>query len=113
MVEVRLPAWRVHDTGLVTAPGRFRRLGGAVRHHRGQGEPWPEQVEVVLEAEDLVVRTPAGTVVGTWPRAHVRVQRLAAGPPVTFVVEVPEEAHLLAAAAGPDLTALFDALATT
>lgn len=111
MVDVRVPAWRVHDTGLVTAPGRFRRLGGSVRHHQGRGEPWPEQVELVLDADRLVVRTADGSEVGAWPRREVRTQRVAAGPPVTFVVEVPDEAHLLAAAGGADLESLLDALA--
>ena len=111
MVDVRLPAWRVHDTGLVTAPGRFRRLGGAVRHHQGRGEPWPERVELVLDGDHVVVRAADGNEVGTWPRSEVRVQPVAAGPPVTFVVEVPDEAHLLAAAAGPEVDAFLAALA--
>lgn len=111
MVDVRLPAWRVHDTGLVTAPGRFRRLGGAVRHHQGRGQPWPEQVVLQLDADRLlVVRADDGAEVGSWPRGEVRAQRVAVGPPATFVVEVPDEAHLLAAAAGPDLEALLAAL---
>lgn len=109
MVDVRLSAWRVHDTGLVTAPGRFRRLGGAVRHHQGRGAAWPEQVELVLSHDRLTVRAAAGAEVGDWPRSEVRVQRVAVGPPATFVVEVPDQAHLLAAA-GPDLEALLVAL---
>jgi hypothetical protein len=111
MVDVRLTAWRVHDTGLVTAPARFRRLGGAVRHHQGQGAAWPERVELEVGADLVVVRAADGAEVGSWPRSDVRARQVAAGPPATFVVEVPDEAHLLAAAAGPELASLLAALA--
>ena len=40
----------------------------------------------------------------------VQAQRVATGPPATLVVEVPDEAHLLAAAAGPDLETFLAAL---
>jgi len=98
-------AWRVHDTGLVAAPSRFRRLGGLVRHHRGTGEGWPVQVELSIEGGDLVV-----TGVGRWPLGEVTARRVAAGPPVQFVVEVPGSAQLLAAAAGPATDELLAAL---
>ena len=52
---MRVDAWRVHDTGLVAVPTRFRRLGGLVRHLQGSGEPWPDQVVLELLAdEDLL-----------------------------------------------------------
>ena len=102
-------AWRVHDTGLVAVPSRFRRLGGLVRHHRGSGAAWPREVTLAVEGDALVV-TGGGGEVGRWPLADVRAGRTAAGPPVQFTVEVPGAAHLLAAAAGPDVDALLDAL---
>lgn len=102
---MRIEAWRVHDTGLLTAPGRFRRLAGAVRHHRGRGEPWPDRVTLEL-ADDVL--TVAG--VGAWPAAEVGVQLVAQGPPVTFVVQLPDASHLLAAAADAATTALLEAM---
>lgn len=92
---LRVEAWRVHDTGLVAAPGRFRRLGGLVRHHRPEGAAWP--VRVVLELDDGEVRV---AEVGTWPRAEVRARKVADGPPVSFVLDVPGSSQLLAAPAG-------------
>jgi hypothetical protein len=98
VVEVQVEAWRVHDTGLVAVPARFRRLGGAVRHLRGSGDPWPGSVTLALVGRELRVATAAGPV-GAWPLVEVSVRRVSSGPPVSFVVEVPGGAHLLAAAA--------------
>jgi hypothetical protein len=106
---IEVSAWQVHDTGLVAVPSRFRRLGGLVRHHRGAGPAWPAAVTLTLDDDELVVRGDHGEV-GRWPRADVRARRAAAGPPVQLVVEVPGGAHLLAAAAGPDVDALLDGL---
>jgi hypothetical protein len=102
---VRIEAWRVHDSGLAPAPGRFRRLAGAVRHHRGPGEPWPDRVTLELTPDELAV---AG--VGSWPLAEVSGQVVGQGPPVTFVVQVPGAAHLLAAPADATTAALLEAL---
>ena len=102
---MRIEAWRVHDTGLVAAPGPFRRLPGAVRHHRGRGPAWPAQVTLELTDDELVV-----VDVGVWPRTDVSVRIMAEGPPVSFVVELPEAAHLLAAPADDRTRAFLDAL---
>ena len=108
VVEVR--AWRVHDTGLVAVPTRFRRLGGLVRHLRGDGEAWPRDVTLVLT--DAELRATSGpTTIGAWPRAEVTATLQASGPPVQFVLEAPGASQLLAAAAGPQVEALLDALA--
>jgi hypothetical protein len=108
---VRVAAWRVADTGLVAAPGRFRRLPGIVRHHRGTDPAWP--TEVVLELRDGELRVTAGdAVVGAWSSAEVELRRLSAGPPVQFVLELPGQAQLLAAAGGPDTEALLTALSS-
>jgi hypothetical protein len=49
-------AWRVQDTGLVAAPGPFRRLpGSAVRHLRGEGPLWPARVALELDDRELRV----------------------------------------------------------
>jgi hypothetical protein len=110
---VRVAAWRVQDTGLVAAPGPFRRLPGSrVRHLRGEGIPWP--VRVVLELDDDELRVGAadgGAVVGAWRRDEVTVRRVAEGPPVQLVLTVGGQAHLLAAAADADTAALLAALA--
>jgi hypothetical protein len=90
---VRLACWLVQDTGLLPAPARFRRLGGAARHHRGEGEAWPAQVELAVDGDELAVDG-----VGRWPLADVELQRVAPGPPGTFVVRVPGAAQLLATA---------------
>lgn len=103
---VRIEAWRVHDTGLVAAPGPFRRLPGAVRHHQGRGDPWPARVELALTDDDLVV-----TGVGAWPRRDVSVRLVSDGPPVSFVVQIPGASHLLAAAADDATRAFLTALA--
>jgi hypothetical protein len=104
-------AWRVHDTGLVAAPGRFRRLPGAVRHHQGQGEPWPARVLLQVEDDVLVVQAPDGDDIGAWPLAEVEVRVMGHGPPVSFAIQLPDAAHLLAAAADERTTALLAALA--
>jgi hypothetical protein len=107
--EVRVEAWRVHDTGLVAAPGPFRRLPGAVRHHQGQGAPWPSRV--VLEAVDGELRASSiDGPLGTWPLAAVSVRLESAGPPVSFVLQLPDAAHLLAAPADARTTSLLAAL---
>jgi hypothetical protein len=106
---IEVSAWRVHDTGLVAVPSRFRRLGGLVRHHRGSGPAWPRDVTLALEDDALVVRGADGEV-GRWPRHLVRARRVAPGPPVHFTLEVPGGAHLLAAAAGPAVDQLIGAL---
>jgi hypothetical protein len=103
---VRLACWLVQDTGLLPAPARFRRLGGVARHHRGQGDPWPARVELVVEGDDLVVDG-----VGRWPLAGVELQRVAPGPPPTFVVRVPGAAQLLATADPAGLDALAQVVA--
>jgi len=106
MDGVRVEAWRVHDTGLVAVPSRFRRLGGLVRHHQGAGPAWPSAVTLELLGEELRV-TAASGVVGTWPVTEVRASRVAGGPPVSFVLEVPGGSHLLAAPASPATEALL------
>jgi len=98
---VRIEAWRVHDTGLVAAPGPFRRLGGAVRHHQGRGTAWPGRVTLEVIDDELVVDG-----VGTWPLAEVSVRVVSQGPPVSFVVHLPDADQLLAAASD-DTTAAF------
>lgn len=107
---MRVEAWQVHDTGLVAAPGPFRRLAGAVRHHRGQGEQWPDRVVLEVVGDRLVVSTEDAVTIGRWPVGDVTVRPFADGPPVTFVVEVPGERRLLAAPAGPEIVALIAAL---
>ena len=110
MVVTTVEAWRVHDTGLVAVPSRFRRLGGQVRHHQGHGAAWPARVTLALSDGELRVDAPDGPV-GVWSRAEVSAHRMAAGPPVTFVVDVPGASHLLAAAADPAVEALLVGLA--
>ena len=107
---VEVEAWRVHDTGLVAVPTRFRRLGGLVRHLQGQGDRWPTGVTLVLTDSELRATSPGGTL-GAWPRREVTATRQADGPPVQFVLEVPGGSHLLAAAAGPDIDVLLESLA--
>ena len=109
MTGIRVEAWRVHDTGLVAVPTRFRRLGGLVRHLQGQGDRWPDRVVLELDDGDLRVSGPDGEV-GTWVRDEVRAARQSSGPPVHFVLEVPGAAHLLAAPAGPATDALLTSL---
>jgi hypothetical protein len=102
----RVEAWRAHDSGLVAWPGPFRRLPGGLRHHRGQGDPWPDQVTLVVADGQLTVPG-----VGAWPLAEVSVDVRSQGPPVTFVVRLPGAAHLLSAAAGSSTTELLALLA--
>lgn len=109
MVEAQVEAWRVHDTGLVAVPSRFRRLGGVVRHLQGRGDPWPDSVTLAVVDRELRVTTAAGPV-GTWPLADVGASRVSGGPPVSFVLEVPGGAHLLAAAADATTESLLAAL---
>ena len=106
MVVTTVEAWRVHDTGLVAVPSRFRRLGGQVRHHQGHGVAWPARVTLEVGDGELRVEAPDGPV-GVWSRAEVSGRRVSAGPPVSFVVDVPGASHLLAAAAGPAVEALL------
>ena len=110
MVDGEVQAWRVHDTGLVAVPSRFRRLGGSVRHLQGHGDAWPDAVTLALRDDVLRVAGRDGVIVGTWPRQEVAASIVAAGPPVSFVLEVPGASHLLAAAAGPATDALLAGL---
>jgi hypothetical protein len=109
VVEPRVEAWRVHDTGLVAVPSRFRRLGGLVRHHQGQGDAWPDAVTLTVREGALEVTGPGGPV-GTWPVERVTVAIAAEGPPLSFVLEVAGAAQLLAAPAAPATRALLAAL---
>jgi hypothetical protein len=110
VVELRVEAWRVHDTGLVAVPSRFRRLGGLVRHLQGHGDAWPDAVTLTLADGELRVTARTKGVVGSWPAGDVAVSLVAAGPPISFVLEVPDATHLLAAAAGEPTRALLAAL---
>ena len=107
--DVEVAAWRVHDTGLVAVPSRFRRLGGLVRHLRGEGDQWPREVVLTLSDTELRVTAASGPV-GAWRRGEVTATRQSTGPPVQLVLEVPGASHLLAAAAGPEVEALLAAL---
>jgi hypothetical protein len=108
---VAVTAWQVHDSGLVAVLPRFRRLGGRVRHHQGRGPAWPPEVVLEVVADDLVVTTPAGVAVGTWPVGTVTAVRISSGPPVSFTLDLGEAgAHLLATAAAPEADALLAAL---
>jgi hypothetical protein len=104
--ELRVAAWRVRDTGLAPTPARHRRLPGTPRHHQGLGDPWPDHVTLVVQGDELVVEG-----VGRWSVSAIAVQPLSAGPPATFVVEVPGSSHLLAAPADETTAALLAALA--
>ncbi len=100
-------AWQAHDTGLVAVLPRFRRLAGRVRHHAGTGPAWPAQVDLAVEGDALVV-----VDVGRWPVASVSVRVVTKGPPVAFVLDLGVDGSvLLNAAAGPETSALLDALA--
>lgn len=98
-------AWLVHDSGLVAAPGPFRRLAGRVRHHQDEGVPWPTRLRLSLTRTELVVEG-----VGRWRRADAHLRVIAQGPPVTFVLEVPGSSQLLAAPADPSTADLVAAL---
>jgi hypothetical protein len=76
-----------------------------VRHHRGQGAPWPDRVVLELADDELTVEG-----IGSWPAAEVSVQVVGHGPPITFVVRLPDAAHLLAAPADEVTAALLEAL---
>lgn len=102
---MQIEAWRVHDTGLVASPGPFRRLPGAVRHHQGRGAPWPDRVTLEVTDDSFVVEG-----VGAWPLTEVAVVVVAQGPPVTFVVHLPEADQLLAAPADSATAAFLAAL---
>ena len=104
-----MEAWRVHDTGLVAVPSPFRRLGGLVRHLQGQGPGWPDHVVLEASGASLIVTGPGGDL-GEWPLDAVTVRIVREGPPLTFVLEVPGAAHLLAAAATPAARAALAAL---
>ena len=106
MVEGRVEAWRVHDTGLVAVPSRFRRLGGLVRHLQGHGAQWPDSVTLSVTDGELVV-TAADRPVGTWALDEITVTPMGEGPPVTFVLELPTATHLLAAPATAATAALL------
>jgi hypothetical protein len=106
MDGAQVEAWRVHDTGLVAVPSRFRRLGGLVRHHQGAGEAWPDAVTLEVVDDELRVTAPSGPV-GTWPVDDVTAIRVADGPPVSFVLEIPGGSHLLAAPANADTESLL------
>jgi hypothetical protein len=108
--ELRVEAWRVHDTGLVALPSRFRRLGGLVRHLQGTGPEWPARVELAVVGGELHVSADAGPV-GTWTLGDVTLTRLPGGPPQSFVLELPGASHLLAAAAGSATESFLAALA--
>ena len=107
-----MEAWRVHDTGLIAAPGPFRRLPGRVRHHRGDEDLLPDRVVIELAGDELVVSAADGAQIGRWPRVDVAARTLASGPPLTFVLDLPGGSHLLAAPADDDSVALLAALHT-
>ena len=69
---MRIEAWRVHDTGLVAAPGPFRRLPGAVRHHQGRGEPWPARV--TLSVVDVSKAKVLGDSTGSLLEARFQIR---------------------------------------
>ena len=97
MADGEVAVWRVHDSGLVAVPSRFRRLGGLVRHLQGHGDAWPDSLTLALVDGELRATGSDGPV-GAWPVAEVTASRVTAGPPVSFVLEVPGSTHLLAAA---------------
>lgn len=109
MTEVRVAVWRVHDTGLVAVPTRFRRLGGLVRHLQGHGDGWPSSLTLALVGGELRAAGADGAL-GAWPVGDVSVSRVAVGPPVSFVLEVPGSTHLLAAASDAATESLLAAL---
>jgi hypothetical protein len=64
-----------------------------------------------VEGDQLVVVDDAGAPVGRWPVSEVTAVRMSAGPPVAFTLDLGGAgAHLLNAAAGPDVAALLAAL---
>ena len=109
MTAIRVEAWRVHDTGLVAVPTRYRRLGGLVRHLQGQGPRWPDRVVLEITGDHLRVSGPEGDL-GAWPVDQVTAVRQSSGPPVHFVLEVPGASHLLAAPAEAATEVLLSSL---
>jgi len=109
VTAIRVEAWRVHDTGLVAVPTRYRRLGGLVRHLQGAGPRWPDQVVLEVAGDQLRVSGPDGDL-GAWPIDQVTVVRQSSGPPVHFVLDVPGASHLLAAPADAATEALLTLL---
>ena len=108
VVEARVEAWRVHDTGLVAVPSRFRRLGGLVRHLQGHGDALAGRASRSRSATASCASTGPTGAVGALAAAEVA--RHASWPPArrcSFVLEVPGAAHLLAAAAGAATDALL------
>ena len=111
MTEVQVAAWRVHDTGLVAVPARFRRLGGLVRHLQGHGRRRGRaRVTLALVDGELRAAGADGAVGRLAASATCPSARVAAGPPVSFVLEVPGSTHLLAAAADAATESLLAAL---
>ena len=106
MEDVRLEAWHVHDSGLLVAPGRFRRLPGAVRHHGNDAQQWPATVVIELSAGGLRVQGTDGATLGEWSADQCSARVVAAGPPATFVLDVPGGDHLLATGASDGLDLL-------
>ena len=102
---MRIEAWRVHDTGLVAAPGPFRRLPGSVRHHQGRGVAWPDRVTLEVVDDELVVHG-----VGSWAISEVSLRVVGQGPPVSFVVHLPDADQLLAAPADATTAAFIAAV---
>ena len=100
MTEVQVEAWRVHDTGpgggavALPPPRRSRAPPPGARATRGPtASRWRSSTASCgRPAPDGARRRLAG-------RPTCRVSRVAAGPPVSFVLEVPGSTHLLAAAA--------------
>ncbi|HLT15926.1 MAG TPA: hypothetical protein VK007_04420 [Acidimicrobiales bacterium] len=103
--QLEVEAWAVQDTGLAPAPPRFRRLPGALRHHRGSGPAWPPRVRLRLADGHLEIPE-----VGRWPLTEVRATLVGDGPPLTFALAVPDGTRLLATAATGDARRLLAAL---
>lgn len=66
---------------------------------------WPDRVTLELSADELVVEG-----VGRWPAAEVTVRLVGHGPPVSFVVHLPDADQLLAAPADATTAAFIAAL---
>jgi hypothetical protein len=93
--EIAVTVWPVRDSGLAVAGPGHRRLPGALRHHRGEGETWPDRVTLRLTRTELIASD-----IGRWPLADVSIGDVQSGPPVMFVLRTPAGAHLLGMAAG-------------
>ncbi len=96
----------MHDTGLVAVPSRFRRLGGLVRHLQGHGDRWPDRVTLTVADGALQVTATTGPL-GCWSLSEVTATSVSTGPPTTFILELPDATHLLAAPATPATQALL------